>query len=116
MFLLVLENMPKGTSKQSVLHLVHQRLAQLFKLSSFSLIKKRSSGRDKPSSRSARRNSARIVHISPGFLERDPKVRSHILMVLSLEQLTRMLGLSGLKATHVTQLLLKYTKLVLKIR
>ena len=43
----------------------------------------------------------------------DPEVMSHVLMVLSEEPLTRMLGLSGLKATHLTQLLLKYTKLVL---
>ena len=74
MFLLVLENMSKGTSKQSVLHLVHERFAQVLKLSSFSLINNLSSGRDKPSSRSARRNSARIVHITPGLLERDVRV------------------------------------------
>ena len=43
----------------------------------------------------------------------DPEVMSHVLMVLSEEPPTRMLGLSGLKATHLTQLLLKYTKLVL---
>ena len=48
--------------------------------------------------------------------KRDPEVMSHVLMVLSEEQLTRMLGLSGLKATHLTQLLLKYTKLVLTKR
>ena len=46
----------------------------------------------------------------------DPEVMSHILMVLSSEPLTRMLGLSGLKATHLTKLLLKHTKLVPKIR
>ena len=46
----------------------------------------------------------------------DPEVRPHILMVASEEQLTRMLGLSGLKATQFTKWLLKYTKLVLKIR
>ena len=46
----------------------------------------------------------------------DPEVMSHILMVLSQEQLTRMLGLSGLKATHVTRLLLKHTKSVPKSR
>ena len=40
----------------------------------------------------------------------DPEVRSHILMVLSQEPLTRMLGLSGLKATHLTEPLLKHTK------
>ena len=46
----------------------------------------------------------------------DPEVMSHVLMVLSEEPLTRMLGLSGLKATHITQSLLKYTKLVLTKR
>ena len=44
----------------------------------------------------------------------DPDVMSHILMVSSQEPLTRMLGLSGLKATQFTSLLLKHTKLVLK--
>jgi hypothetical protein len=44
----------------------------------------------------------------------DPDVMSHILMVLSREQLTRMLGLSGLKATPITQSLLKHTKSVPK--
>ena len=44
----------------------------------------------------------------------DPELMSHILMVLSREQLMRMLGLSGLKATHLTSDLLKHTKLVLK--
>ena len=46
----------------------------------------------------------------------DPEVMSHVLMVLSSEPLTTMLGLSGLKATHLTQSLLKYTKLVLTKR
>jgi len=50
----------------------------------------------------------------------DPEVMSHILMVVSQEQLTRMLGLSGLKATHVTMhltwLLLKHTKSVPRTR
>ena len=46
----------------------------------------------------------------------DPEVMSHILMVLSWEQLTMMLGLFGLKATQVTPSLLKHTKLVLKTR
>ena len=32
----------------------------------------------------------------------DPEVMSHVLMVLSEEPLTRMLGLSGVKATHLT--------------
>ena len=32
----------------------------------------------------------------------DPEVMSHVLMVLSLEPLTTMLGLSGLKETQVT--------------
>ena len=32
----------------------------------------------------------------------DPEVMSHVLMVLSLEPLTTILGLSGLKATQVT--------------
>ena len=32
----------------------------------------------------------------------DPEVMSHVLMVASSEPLTRMLGLSGVKATHVT--------------
>ena len=32
----------------------------------------------------------------------DPEVMSHILMVSSREQLTRMLGLSGFKATQFT--------------
>ena len=72
--LLVLENMSRGTSKQSVLQPVHQRLVQSFKISIFSLITKLSSGRDKPSSRSARRSSARIVRITPGLLERDVRV------------------------------------------
>ena len=36
----------------------------------------------------------------------DPEVRPHILMVASEEQLTRMLGLSGLKAKHLTEPLL----------
>ena len=44
----------------------------------------------------------------------DPEVMSHILMVLSLEPLTRMLGLSGLKATQLTPRLLKHTTSVLK--
>ena len=44
----------------------------------------------------------------------DPEAMSHILMVLSSEPLTRMLGLSGLKATHLTQPLLKHTKSVPK--
>ena len=57
------------------------------------------------------------MYLCPLRVDRhDPEVMSHILMVLSQEQLTRMLGLSGLKATHVTKLLLKYTKLVLKTR
>jgi hypothetical protein len=43
----------------------------------------------------------------------DPEVMSHILMVLSEEQLTRILGLSGLKATQFTPRLLKNNKLVL---
>ena len=84
MFLLVLENMSNGTSKQSVLYLVHERLAQLLKLSSFSLINNLSSGRDKPSSRSARRNSARIVHITPGLLERDVRVRDNCVHIAKL--------------------------------
>ena len=46
----------------------------------------------------------------------DPEVMSHILMVASLEQLTRMLGLSGLKATPITKLLLKHTKSVPKTK
>ena len=46
----------------------------------------------------------------------DPEVMSHVLMVSSEEPLKRMLGLSGLKATHLTQSLLKYTKLVLTKR
>ena len=46
----------------------------------------------------------------------DPDVMSHILMVLFEEPLTRMLGLSGLKATQLTAFLLKHTKLVLKTR
>jgi len=37
----------------------------------------------------------------------DPDVMFHILMVLSRDQLTRMLGLPGLKATPVTQWLLR---------
>jgi len=32
----------------------------------------------------------------------DPEVMSHVLMVLSMEPLTTMLGLSGLKETQVT--------------
>ena len=32
----------------------------------------------------------------------DPEVMSHVLMVLSSEPLATMLGLSGLKATHIT--------------
>ena len=46
----------------------------------------------------------------------DPEVMSHILMVLSKEQLTRMLGLSGLKATPDTGSLLKHTKLLPQTR
>ena len=46
----------------------------------------------------------------------DTEVMSHVLMVLSEEPLTRMFGLSGLKATQVTQSLLKYNKLVLTNR
>ena len=46
----------------------------------------------------------------------DPEVMSHILMVSSQEQLTRMFGLSGLKATPVTKSLLKHTKLVSRIK
>jgi len=33
----------------------------------------------------------------------DPEVMSHVLMVSSEEALTRILGLSGLKATHLAQ-------------
>ena len=46
----------------------------------------------------------------------DPEVMSQTMMVSSSEPLTRMLGLSGLKATHLTQSLLKHTKLVLTKR
>ena len=46
----------------------------------------------------------------------DPAVMSHILMVLSREPLTRMLGLSGLKAKQFTRSLLKHTKLGLRTR
>ena len=46
----------------------------------------------------------------------DPEVMSHVLMVLSSEPLTTMLGLSGLKATQFTRYLLKHTKLVLTKR
>ena len=46
----------------------------------------------------------------------DPKVMSHILMVWSREQLTRILGFFGSKATQITVLLLKHTKLELKTR
>ena len=46
----------------------------------------------------------------------DPEVMSHVLMVLSSEPLTRILGLSGLKATQFTQTLLKHNKLVLTKR
>ena len=43
----------------------------------------------------------------------DPEVMSHVLMVSSLEPLTTILGLSGLKATQFTAYLLKHNKLVL---
>ena len=46
----------------------------------------------------------------------DPEVMSHVLMVLSSEPLTTMLGLSGLKETQFTPSLLKHTKLVLTKR
>ena len=46
----------------------------------------------------------------------DPEVMSHVLMVLSSEALTTILGLSGLKATQFTQRLLKHNKLVLTKR
>ena len=46
----------------------------------------------------------------------DPEVMSHVLMVASSEPLTTILKLSGLKATHLTESLLKYTKLVLTKR
>ena len=46
----------------------------------------------------------------------DPELMSHVMMVLSLEPLTTMLGLSGLKTTHFTHSLLKHTKLVLTTR
>ena len=46
----------------------------------------------------------------------DPEVMSQTMMVSSSEPLTRMLGLSGLKATQFTQSLLKHTKLVLTKR
>ena len=46
----------------------------------------------------------------------DPEVMSHVLMVVSSEALTTMLGLSGLKATQFTSALLKHTKLVLTKR
>ena len=46
----------------------------------------------------------------------DPEVMSHVLMVLSSEALTTILGLSGLKATQFTLLLLKHNKLVLTKR
>ena len=55
----------------------------------------------------------RVDKIDPEALI-DPEAMSHILMVLSQEPLTRMLGLSGLKAMQLTPLLLKHTKLVLK--
>ena len=55
------------------------------------------------------------VYLCPLRVDKiDPEAMSHILMVLSQEPLTRMLGLSGLKATHLTPLLLKHTKLVIK--
>ena len=57
------------------------------------------------------------AYLCPLNVERhDPEVMSHVLIVLSSEQLTRMLALSGLKATHLTQSLLKHTKLVLTTR
>ena len=46
----------------------------------------------------------------------DPEVMSHVLMVVSSEALTTILGLSGLKATHFTGYLLKHNKLVLTKR
>ena len=46
----------------------------------------------------------------------DPEVMSHVLMVMSWEPLTTMLGLSGLKATQYTPALLKHNKLVLTKR
>ena len=46
----------------------------------------------------------------------DPEVMSHVLMVRSLEPLTTILGLSGLKATQFTAKLLKHNKLVLTKR
>jgi len=46
----------------------------------------------------------------------DPEVMSHVLMVLSSEALTTILGLSGLKATLCTWSLLKHNKLVLTKR
>ena len=46
----------------------------------------------------------------------DPEVMSHVLIVRSVEPLTRMLGLSGLKATQFTPYLLKHNKLVLTKR
>ena len=46
----------------------------------------------------------------------DPEVMSHVLMVVSEEELARILGLSGLKETQVTTELLKHNKLVLTKR
>ena len=46
----------------------------------------------------------------------DPEVMSHVLMVVSMEPLTTILGLSGLKETQVTKELLKHNKLVLTKR
>ena len=48
LFLMGLENMSKGTSRHSILTFVHQRLAEMFKLTRFSLMTKFSSGADKP--------------------------------------------------------------------
>ena len=61
---------------------------------------------------------SRLVTLPPTSRvdKHDPEGMFHILMVSSVEPLTRMFGSSGLKATQFTPDLLKHTKLVLKTR
>jgi hypothetical protein len=67
MFLLGLENMSKRTSRHSVLSLVHQRLAEMFRLKSFLLMTKDSSGSDLPI------YQRRVRSVAPAKLQKQEK-------------------------------------------
>ena len=61
------------------------------------------------------RPRVRVHRPAPLVDRHDPEVMSHILMVLSAEQLARMLGFWGSKATQNTHLLLTNNKSELKL-